>query len=346
MQISAHATGVLAGFLAALSVACDGVTVKLASRDGAQLSTIMLFKSGLGLAFLSLMVAGYALVAPCVTGSAHRLSGLRRPSPVALAHILFGGAMSGIMSCGFTLAFYYATSANVLALTALAPIWTALLSKPVLGLPLPWRTIWANVGALAGTIIVVVGVAFEASGEQPRSARDSGLGTLFALMTSLSASAYVMAIRSAHQRAPGTEMAFASLLGMLLATLISLALVPLLQPTEPLVPVNRRALLWLSVSGFFVVALAMVLINAAARLASPAEVSLILQLEGLLGPISVYVFLNEVPSVWSLGGGSLVLLMVVCHEALALYAGRAARREEAEAEGGGREGRAQVKAIA
>lgn len=328
---SGHATGVLAGFLAALSVASDGLTVKLASRDGAALSTIMVFKSGLGLGILATMVGAYILVTACRTGSARGLLQCKAPTSMAVAHILFGGLMSGIMSTGFTLAFYFATSANVLALTALAPIWTALLTKPVLGLTLPWRTIWANLGALAGTAVVVIGVVFESNGAAPRSARDSVLGTLFALTVSVTAAAYVTTIRSAHQRAPGTEMAFASLLGMLLATLIAFALIPLLQPDEPLIPSNSRALLWLAISGFFVVALAMVLINAAARLASPAEVSLILQLEGLLGPISVFVFLGEVPSPFSLGGGSFVLLMVVCHEALTLYEGRVQRQKEVEA---------------
>ncbi|KAG8467745.1 hypothetical protein KFE25_006797 [Diacronema lutheri] len=331
---ASHGAGVLAGFLAALSVSCDGLLVKLASRDGANLSTIMVFKSGLGAGCLVAMMALLALVSVCVApGGAREALRVEWPSRTGLAHILFGGVMSAVMSLGFTLAFYFATSANVLALTALAPIWTALFTRPVLGLPLPWRTIWANAGALLGTAVVVGGVVLEARGSVRQSARNPVLGTFFALTVSLSSAAVVTTIRSAHQRAPGTRMLLASLLGMVLATMIGLALVPLLQPAgEPLLPADARAIAWLAISGFFVVALALVLITLAARLASPAEVSLILQVEGLLGPISTFAFLGEVPSAYSLGGGSFVLLMVATHEALALYDGRrAASRRHGDA---------------
>ncbi|KAJ1638439.1 hypothetical protein T492DRAFT_944674 [Pavlovales sp. CCMP2436] len=323
-----HTAGVSLGLLAALSVSSDGLLVKLASRDGAYLSTIMIVKAGTGVGFLLIFFFLFALVTVCKEGSMRSLARYAIPSRVGVVHVMFGGGASGIMSLGFTLAFYYATSANVLAFTALTPVWAALLTKPVLNMRLPWRTIWCNAGALAGTAVVVVGVALESVGDAPRSARDTTLGTLFAIMVSVTAAAYLTTIRSAAVHAPGTDMRLASLFGMIIATCISIALVPLLQPLDqPLLPANSRAIAWLTISGFFVVALALLLINAAVQLtSSPAEVSLILQIEGLLGPISVYAILGEVPSPFALGGGCVVLLMVAIHETLALFADRADRR--------------------
>jgi drug/metabolite transporter (DMT)-like permease len=312
-----HALGVFTGFLAALSVTIDGLFVKLASRDGASISTIMLCKAGFGVAFLLVMLPGLRVLESW-RDPAMPLCEWKPITPSGVRHILFGSLMAGLMSSGFSLAFYFATSANVLALTALAPIWTAMLTRPVLGMRLPWRTIVANVGALIGAATVVVGVALEARGEAPRSARDSVVGTLCAIVVSIAAALYLITIRSCGQRAPETNMMWASPIGMTFSVLIAAALMPALQPPGQTLAPSPDAYVWLVLSGFFVVALALLLITTAVRLASPAEVSLMLQLEGFLGPISVYVFLNEVPSPYSLGGGGLVLAMVIGHEALAL----------------------------
>jgi drug/metabolite transporter (DMT)-like permease len=335
-----HAAGVLSGFLAALSVGCDGLFVKLASRDGASLPFTMAFKAGTGVCFLLVIMLIQRALSPSAPPHIKAGSGPRSgwPSTAAVAHISFGALSSGIMSSGFTLAFYYATSANVLAFTALSPIWTALLARPVLGITLPWRTVWANLGALVGVAVVVVGVALEAEGDAPRSARDTALGTGFAIVTSITAALYFTTIRSAQMRAPDAEMLYASLFGMALSTAIGLALIPALHPAdEPLMPAGL-APLWLTLGGLFVVALALVFITVGVRLASPAEISLLLQLEGLLGPISVYIFLREVPSPWALGGGAIVLLMVGTHEALALREASRAHRPDGSTAGIGRIG--------
>ncbi|KAG8464068.1 hypothetical protein KFE25_000236 [Diacronema lutheri] len=313
------ASGVALALFAAVAVSSDGVLVKLAAEAGASVPIIVALKSSMAaVTLLALQLASEALLS--------RSSGKRcqRPtvSRLGLLHIVIGGVFSAILFSGFTLAFYLTASANVLAFTALAPIWTSVLTKPVLGEPLLWRTIWANVGALIGTSIVVAGVAISGEGAGTERARDIGLdvaGMVIAFVTGVAQAAFFTVIRSAGARAPGTPMVYASVAGMCLASLIGLALVPTLHPPlEPLLP-SIEALGFIGLNGCLCLGFALFSVTLAVRLTPPAEVSLIMQLEGLLGPLSTFLVLGEVPSVWTIGGGCVVLGMVVVHEGLSLF---------------------------
>jgi drug/metabolite transporter (DMT)-like permease len=207
-------------------------------------------------------------------------------------------------------------AAQVLAFTALAPIWTSLFSKLALGDVIRRRTVLANMGALAGTIIVVIGVAVTSSSGSVTVANDV-VGIICAILTGLASALFYTTLRSAFKRAPGTPMLWGSTYGMALSTLIGFACIPLAPPGDPLLP-NKAAITWLVLNGACCVALALLAITFASSMTPAAEVSLIMQLEGLLGPISTYAVLGEVPTPYTLGGGALVLLSVAAHEALSI----------------------------
>ncbi|KAJ1624904.1 hypothetical protein T492DRAFT_1043356 [Pavlovales sp. CCMP2436] len=310
-----HRVGIALALFAVIAVSSDGVLVKLASKEGASVVSVIIFKSftaALTMAFLQLTVE------PLLSVMQGQKAVFFPPvSRLGLAHICTGGGFSMVVFVGFTLSFYFTTSANVLAFTALAPIWTSLLAKPVLGERVLWRTVWANVGALLGTVVVVIGVAL--FGGETSSAQGAINGIICAILTGLASAGYFVTNRSAHVRAPGTPMVYAGLLGMILATLLGLALTPVLHPSSASLAPPRAAILYLVLNGCCCVALALFALTLAFRFSPPSSVSLIMQLEGLLGPISTYLILNEIPSPFTLAGGSLVLLMVIGHEALIIF---------------------------
>lgn len=321
-----HEFGILLAFFGAIAVSSDGVLVKLAAQDGASLPMIMVFKSCMAAVTLSALQLSVEPLLARMRGQRHECP---RLTLRGLQFIIAGGCFSAAVFAGFTLAFFLTTSANVLAFTALAPIWTSLLTKPVLGEPLLWRTVWANLGALVGTAVVVTGVAI--LGEDDSAQRPiiyDVVGILVAIATGLSQASMFTTIRLSGSRAPGTPMVWASVLGMVIATLIGFALVPALHPVgEPLLP-PTRAIRWLALNGCCCVALALYCVTLAVRLTPPAEVSLIMQLEGLLGPVSTFLVLNEVPSVFTLAGGGFVLACVIMHEALSIFMPPVKRAEQ------------------
>jgi hypothetical protein len=46
------------------------------------------------------------------------------------------------------------------------------------------------------------------------------------------------------------------------------------------------------------------------------QVALLNPLEAVLGPVWVYVGVGEMPSVWTIGGGSLLIASLLAHEAM------------------------------
>jgi drug/metabolite transporter (DMT)-like permease len=328
-----HEAGIALAFFAAFAVSSDGVLVKLASRDGASVPAIMILKSTT--AAVTTVVLQLT-IEPLIAAYRRERFACPALSRMGVLHILIGGVFSGVVFAGFTLAFYLTTSANVLAFTALAPIWTSLLTKPVLGEVVRWRTVWANVGALLGSAVVVTGVALSSQAEgDERSVEDGVAGIVCAIVTGISSAFFFTTIRSASVRAPGTPMLYASTFGMVLATAFGFALVPAFHPQgEPLFV--EASVKWLVLNGCACVALALTSITYAVRLTPPVEVSLIMQLEGLLGPISTFLVLREVPSVFTLAGGGFVLACVIAHEALSIreqYARRMSEKGRAPEEG-------------
>jgi drug/metabolite transporter (DMT)-like permease len=87
-----------------------------------------------------------------------------------------------------------------------------------------------------------------------------------------------------------------------------LALVPAL-----LFQVPVAGLRFLALSGLVQMPLAMVMISVGTRFLPPAEVTLLLLIETLLGPIWVWRSLGEVPGIDTLLGGGLILLTLTAH---------------------------------
>jgi drug/metabolite transporter (DMT)-like permease len=201
-----------------------------------------------------------------------------------------GLAVAGLMavsSGSFIVALNYSSVANVLFMQALAPILAAVLGT-VLGEPVSRRTWLAMIIALAGVGLMVGGPGHPAV-----------LGLSLSLLMTASFAATLVITR--HRR--DVSMAPATCLSQVL---VLLAAAPFARPGE--VGAHDPGLL--VALGIGQIGLGLVFLTIGGRLIPAAEVALITLLEVVLGPLWVWIFLSEQPSLATLAGGIVVLAAV------------------------------------
>lgn len=191
------------------------------------------------------------------------------------------------------------SAANTLFILATAPLFAALISWLVLGERVAVRT-WAAIAmALVGIAIIFVG--------------GLGGGTLIGDALGLGAALSLASQLSIVRRVRDTNLVPALAAGTLIVAGLSLFL------AEPLAPDASDAL-WLFLLGVVVLPVAFGLLTLAPRHIPSPEVSLIMQLEALLGPLWVWLGVGEVPPFATFIGGAIVLTTLVVHSALNIRA--------------------------
>ncbi len=214
-----------------------------------------------------------------------------------LATLVF--ALSTIL---FVTSITLTNAANTLFMMATAPLWAALISWLVLGERVARRTWIAIAAALVGIALIFAGGI----------GGGTLLGDLLALGAALSLATQLTIAR--HARAVNLVPALAA--GMLLdALLVGTTF------ATPLA-VQSVDIAWLAILGIFVLPIAFGLLTLAPRYIPSPEVSLIMQLEAILGPIWVWLGVGEVPPPATFVGGAIVLATLVTHSSLALRAQR------------------------
>lgn len=301
------------------SISSDGLLVKLSLRAGASLAGAIIVKHAFAALFLCGGFGLYALFVPAF---------FRAPSKQGLALLGLCGVLTGLMNVTFVLAFAFSPSANVLVFTALAPIWAALMSQPILGEKVRLPTALAGVAVLGGAIVIVVGIGTEFT-----RSFETIVGTTSAILSGILAAASLTTTRLAEVRAPDTQMVLAQAVAAIISTLLGFALIPALDRTpDAFAHGGTRALLFMLANGF-IIALYLLGMTAAAGYISPTSVTLVLMLETLLGPLSTFFALGERPQLLTLVGGGVIVATVAIHElALSLQAAREADKSTARIE--------------
>ncbi len=262
------------------------------------------------------------------------LAWLRGPA-VLWAAVCSGGRslwLSGLCWCvmytAFMLALTLTTVANVLVTMALAPLFTALLSRLVLKHRLAART-W-------GAIVVAgLGIAWMYGSEVSAAGSQHVLGTLVALAVPVAAATnWTLLQRLARTARPsptasgpsGPSVALADdvatpgappdmLVAVLLGALLSCALtLPLSLPFGA----SGTDVAWLGMLGVVQLAVPCLMAVVAARSLSAPEASLFSLLEVVFGVAWAWLGAGEAPGTAVLGGGLLVLAALAANEALAL----------------------------
>jgi drug/metabolite transporter (DMT)-like permease len=274
-------TAVVAGGVAVLSF--EGVIVRSLDLDQ---WTILLLRG-------PLMAAGLALLFRLGGGRGGPLAGLRAAGGLGLA----AAGLFAADNLLFIIALRNSSVANTLVLLATAPVFAGVLGRLVLGERPPART-WV------ATAVVLCGVGVIVSGDLGHRHL---LGDLAALGAALSIAGTLVLIRLGRAVVMLPSMA----LGALGAALVA---APLADPGS----VAGHDALLLVLVGLVIAPLAFGAISVGPRHLPAQEVSLLMLLETVLGPLWAWLLLGQAPMAATLGGGALIVAALLAHALLGM----------------------------
>jgi drug/metabolite transporter (DMT)-like permease len=188
-------------------------------------------------------------------------------------------------SGSFIAALNHTSVARVLFILAVSPMLAALLARVALGEPITRRTVFA-MGLALGGVALMLG--------SPGEASLAGDGLAF--LAALSFAVMVVITRWRHD----VSMAPATCLSQVI---LVVAFVPFASPGE----IGGNDVFWLAALGIGQIGLGIALLTVGARLIPAAQVGLITLLEVVLGPLWVWLALDERPSTLTLAGGAIVI---------------------------------------
>lgn len=235
----------------------------------------------------------------------HRHWGLLPESPA----FWISGVCWSVMFTAFMLALTFTTVANVLIIMALGPLFTALLTRVVIGQPLPWRT-WAAIVAAGAGIVYMYGTQFLAAFDDASIDTSSlVIGSLVSLCVPLAGATHWTVVQRSRSHGESIDLVPSVLLGAVISSLCTL---PLAVPFEA----TGSDIAWLGLLGLVQLAIPCVLSVVCARVLKAPEVSLLALLEVIFGILLAWLGAGEVPGRPVLLGGTLVIGALVINELL------------------------------
>ena len=219
----------------------------------------------------------------------------RAAAVVRVIGVGWPGVAAGVMLAGAAMTFLqsltHTTVANTLFVLGAIPFVTAALAWIFLREQPNRATLVTMMVAFVG-IIVMMGEGFTIG---------SAYGNLMALLTTVCFSIYAVLVRHNRQ----IDM----LPAILISTLIIMIVVALTRYGA--LEISRSDLLLCMLWGGVMSGFTSACFIVASRHIVAAELTIFMLLEFALGPIWVWLFVNEVPSRWTLVGGALVILAVL-----------------------------------
>jgi drug/metabolite transporter (DMT)-like permease len=194
-----------------------------------------------------------------------------------------------IASGSFIAALNHTNVARVLFILAISPVLAAVLARATLGEPITRRTVAAMVLALAG-IALMLG--------SPGEGSLAGDGLSFTVALAFAVMIVITRWRQDVSMAPATCISQAILV---------VAFLPFASPGE----IGGDDVVWLAALGIGQIGLGFALLTVGARLIPAAQVGLITLLEVVLGPLWVWLAMDERPSTLTLVGGAIVIVAIV-----------------------------------
>jgi drug/metabolite transporter (DMT)-like permease len=214
---------------------------------------------------------------------------------------LVSGAMWAVMFTCFIVALTLTTVANVLVVSSLGPLCTALLAWFMLREAIPARSWLAIVAASLG-MGAMFGAGFSAS--EPRHL--AGLALALTIPVAGAINIVVLRRSAAH-----LDLMPAVMLGALISATVTL---PFALPFAA----SPRDLLVLATLGVFQLGVPCMLLVLVSRTLTAPEIALLALLEVVLGPLWTWLGAGEVPAGTTLLGGAIVLAALAGNEAAAL----------------------------
>lgn len=203
--------------------------------------------------------------------------------------LLFGGS-----AVCFVTAMMMTSVVNVLVIVSAQPLFAALMSRIFLGARVSLLTWFAIVLSMAGIAWVLLGSHQSDEGQL--------IGDLIALMCSLCLSAKFVNDRAVSHR----DMTPALILSGVLVAVISVI------AGEPF-SLQGEAWGWMLLMCLGLVPIAFILITLGPMRIPAADVGMLMLLETALGPLWVWLWLDEAPSLSAVQGGVLVVVTLLAH---------------------------------
>jgi drug/metabolite transporter (DMT)-like permease len=214
---------------------------------------------------------------------------------------LVSGAMWAIMFTCFIVALNFTTTANVLVMSSLGPLFTAIFAFAFLREPLPART-WVAI------VVASVGMAaMFGAGLAAREPRDLG-GMLLALTIPIAGAVNLVTLR---RSAAHLDLMPAVMLGAMISAAVTL---PFALPFQA----SARDVLLLAALGVFQLGVPCLLLVLVSRTLTAPEIALLALLEVVLGPLWAWLGAGELPGAATVAGGAIVLVALAGNEAAAL----------------------------
>jgi drug/metabolite transporter (DMT)-like permease len=214
---------------------------------------------------------------------------------------LVSGAMWAVMFTCFIVALTLTTVANVLVVSSLGPLCTALLAWLMLREPIPARSWLAIVVASVG-MGAMFGAGFTA--DDPRHIA----GLALALTIPIAGAINIVVLRKG---AAHLDLMPAVMLGALISAVLTL---PFALPFAA----SARDLLVLGALGVFQLGVPCLMLVLVSRTLTAPEIALLALLEVVLGPLWTWLGAGEVPAGSTIAGGAIVLAALAGNEAAAL----------------------------
>ena len=276
MNILKSLPGPLLIFFGALSLSFGGLIVK--SFEGATLWQILFWRS----LFFSLTVLTFLIITykSKVLKSFHD-SGL--PGCI-------GGLILSIGFCGYVFAMYNTTVANTNFIISLQILFLAIFGFFFLKEKINLITLISIILAMSG-VLLMVGNSLS-PGELS--------GNLAAFTMPITFAVLIMIVR----KFPSVDMVPAQFVAGVSSCLIGLSL-------SPTIIISPHDIFLGFLAGFFQIGFGFIFITIGARTTPSAMVGIIMLSESVLGPIWAFLFVSEIPSLYGLIGGAIILFAVL-----------------------------------
>ena len=210
-------------------------------------------------------------------------------------HGIFYALIFAITNITFIVSIQNTNVANTLVMIAMAPMLSAVLGGIFLK-ELPDKKTWTAILITFGAAVYIFYDSIQLG---------NFIGDLFGLITALGLAIGAVIVRSAKNK----DLVPAAVIGKLLVAIFAVSFVKSFALVE-------LDLIIVPLMCVMCVALPFVLVTIAPRFISAAEVNLFFLLETIIGPIWVWLFINEQPTLETIQGGSIIILTIAIHSFL------------------------------
>ena len=276
MNILKSLPGPLLIFFGALSLSFGGLIVK--SFEGATLWQILFWRS----LFFSLTVLAFLII----TYKSKVLKSFYNSGLLGF----IGGLVLSIGFCGYVFAMYNTTVANTNFIISLQILFLSIFGFFFLKEKINLVTLTSIILALSG-VLLMVGNSLS-PGELS--------GNLAAFTMPVTFAVLIMIVR----RFPSVDMVPAQFVAGISSCLIGLSL-------SPTIMISPHDIFLGFLAGFFQIGFGFIFITIGARTTPSAMVGIIMLSESVLGPIWAFLFVSEIPSIYGLIGGAIILFAVL-----------------------------------